>query len=526
MISLSSFLAKSPGGKSHSRVHLVYFVLATFDILAVLAGLLLSSHFASVFERTVEYRQGWDKIFSEMWKLNDIVLEASAPVTEMFETGDPVGKSKRFEENLKILETMITSLQKELIVSGRAEAGQDALGALHVVQSSLKMVAEHGRSAFSNYYNGWIPEAAHCMSKTQGFAHKLKHQFRGAMASILLLTRSYENESISGVRQLKRYEVLIAFFILLMVACVTTYGHYIGKLIKRNHQEITGAYDRLKVSRADTLAFAARLQTVNEDVTRLNQELAANMERLEQAQDENIRKGKLAQLGQLTATVAHEIRNPLNTIRTAAYLVERKLHPRTPELEAHFSLINKGVSRCDNIITELLDFTRTRTLRVDTVEVDEWLEEVLSEQAQKLPEMVKVEFKPGLPGISASFDSSRMYRVVVNFLSNASEAMVGKGNDPSKFTTATPRIVVSTSLGARGIEIACADNGPGITEENLKKIREPLFTTKSFGVGLGLSAIDKILDEHGGELRIETKLGQGTKMTAWIPSDFGEREAA
>jgi hypothetical protein len=183
MISLSSFLAKSPGGKSHSRVHLVYFVLATFDILAVLAGLLLSSHFASVFERTVEYRQGWDKIFSEMWKLNDIVLEASAPVTEMFETGDPVGKSKRFEENLRILETMITSLQKELIVSGRAEAGQDALGALHVVQSSLKMVAEHGRSAFSNYYNGWIPEAAHCMSKTQGFAHKLKHQFRGAMAS-------------------------------------------------------------------------------------------------------------------------------------------------------------------------------------------------------------------------------------------------------------------------------------------------------------------------------------------------------
>lgn len=526
MISLPNLLAKSPGGKSHSRVHLVYFVLATFDILAVLAGLLLSNHFASVFERTVEFRQGWDKIFSEMWQLNDLVMDTGAPLIEVFEAGDPVGKSRQFEQNLRTVATTIASLQQEIIASGKAEVGQDVLAALLVAQNTLKITAEHGRLAFSNYYNGSISKAARYMSLTQGSAHELKHQFQGALASILVLTHNHEKDSVNGVRALKRYELLIALFILFMVACVTTYGHYIGKLIKRNHQEITGAYDRLKVSRADTLAFAARLQTVNEDVTRLNQELAANMKQLEQAQDENIRKGKLAQLGQLTATVAHEIRNPLNAIRTAAYLVERKLNAKTPDLEAHFSHINRGVSRCDSIITELLDFTRKRALRVDTVDVDQWLKEVLSEQAQRLPEMVKVEFKPGLQGISARFDSSRMYRVVVNFLSNASEAMVGKGDDPSKFSTPTPRIVISTTMGARGIEIACADNGPGITEENLRKVREPLFTTKSYGVGLGLSAIDNILDQHGGELRIETKLGEGTKMIAWIPTDLGEREAA
>jgi signal transduction histidine kinase len=139
---------------------------------------------------------------------------------------------------------------------------------------------------------------------------------------------------------------------------------------------------------------------------------------------------------------------------------------------------------------------------------------------------VKVEYRPGLPNATVRFDPSRMYRLVVNFLTNASEAMVGKGEDATKFTTPSPRIIISTGEAAGGIEITCTDNGPGISEEHLKKIREPLFTTKSFGIGLGLPAIDKILDEHGGKLRIETKLGEGTKMTAWIPSQLEQQEAA
>jgi signal transduction histidine kinase len=527
MVSLSGAAAvKLPGPKSHSRVHLVYFALASFDLVAVLAGLMLSSHFSSIFERTVQYRQGWDEVFSEMWELNDLVMETSAPVVELFETGDPVGKSKRFETNLKALEINIGKLQQTLIGSNRAEAAQDALAALHVVRSSLKLVAEHGRSAFSSYYNGWISKAAHCMSMTESFAGKLKTQFHSAMASILLLTRQYENKNIAEVRSLKRYEFVIAGVVLFMVAGITTYGHYIGRLIRKNHREISEAYDRLEASRADTLAFAARLQTVNEDVTRLNNELSAKMRQLQDAQEENIRKGKLAQLGQLTATVAHEIRNPLNTIRTAAYLVDRKLETKTADVETHLGRINKGITRCDAIISELLDFTRSRALQLETVEVDKWLEEVIAEQAQKLPGVVKVEFKPGLAGVSARFDPSRMYRVIVNFLTNASEAMVGKGEDPSKFTTVQPKIIVSTAQGSAAIEIACADNGPGIPDDVLAKIREPLFTTKAFGIGLGLPAIEKIMDEHGGKLRIETRVGEGTKMIACIPAQQEKRDAA
>ena len=346
------------------------------------------------------------------------------------------------------------------------------------------------------------------------------------MGPILGLIRNYENDSVSTFDQLKRYQFLIALVVIFMVACVTSYGHYIGRLIRRNHQEIVQSNERLEDSRANTLMFAAKLQTVNDDVTRLNQELAAKMKQLQDAQDENIRKGKLAQLGQLTAMVAHEVRNPLNTIRTAAYIIERKLAEKTEEVGVQLSRINKGIKRCDNIITELLDFTKSRALQLETVEMDVWLAETVYEQAQKLPDIVKVEFVLGLPGVSACFDASRMYRVVVNLLANASEAMVGKGDDPSTFTTQSPRIVIATRQGTQGIEIICTDNGPGISEENLAKIREPLFTTKTFGVGLGLPAVEKALTEHGGGLHIQSQLDVGTTMTAWFPMALGKQEAA
>jgi signal transduction histidine kinase len=97
--------------------------------------------------------------------------------------------------------------------------------------------------------------------------------------------------------------------------------------------------------------------------------------------------------------------------------------------------------------------------------------------------------------------------------------MVGKGNDVIENPTDAPKIEISTRLVDSNIEISVSDNGPGILPEHLEKIREPLFTTKSFGVGLGIPAVDKVLENHGGGLRIETEVGNGTKMISWFPAD-------
>jgi signal transduction histidine kinase len=103
---------------------------------------------------------------------------------------------------------------------------------------------------------------------------------------------------------------------------------------------------------------------------------------------------------------------------------------------------------------------------------------------------------------------------------------VGKGDELSGDSEFVPNIKIKSHRTGRGVEIVVADNGPGISAENLQKIREPLFTTKSFGTGLGLPAVEKILEQHDGGLEITSKLGEGACFTAWFPIMEKLEEAA
>jgi NO-binding membrane sensor protein with MHYT domain len=298
-----------------------------------------------------------------------------------------------------------------------------------------------------------------------------------------------------------------------------------AKLVEANRC-LEAAESAARKAEAEARAFADQLKVAHGDVTKLNVELANKIEKLREAQDEIVRKGKLAQLGQLTATVAHEIRNPLGAVRTAAFLIERKIAGKGVGVEQHVQRINNGITRCDRIITELLDFARSSRLVCKTVAVDDWVRQVVEEEAKTLPPVVQVTCDWGLGATTSAFDTDRMRRVIINLLSNASEAMVGKGKDAKEMVTANPRIHVATRRAIDTVEITVTDNGPGISEETLPKILEPLFSTKPFGTGLGLPAVEKILEHHGGGLRVASKLGEGTAMTAWFPVAQVEQKAA
>lgn len=270
--------------------------------------------------------------------------------------------------------------------------------------------------------------------------------------------------------------------------------------------------------KSDLAAYVARLEDAHKEVTNLNVELAGSLEKLREAQVEIVKRGKLAQLGQLTATVAHEIRNPLGAVKTAAYVLERVLKDKNLGIDTHIMRINNGINRCDGIISELLDFARTRKPVLKPIEIADWVRHAVADEAKALPPVVTVEFRADLPqGTVASFDADRMRRVLINLLSNASEAMVGKGRDIPASGPADPRIVITVRRIGDDIEIEAKDNGPGISEENLSRILEPLFTTKSFGVGLGLPAVQKILEQHGGTLSVASRPGEGAVFTARFP---------
>jgi signal transduction histidine kinase len=204
-------------------------------------------------------------------------------------------------------------------------------------------------------------------------------------------------------------------------------------------------------------------------------------------------------------------------VRTSAFLLERKLKDKNLGVEQQIDRINKGVVRCDNIITQLLDFSRNKQLNCQSSDLDQWLVTVLEEEARKLPSVVSIECHLGMAGIDVPFDPSRMQRAIVNLIANASEALVGQGEDPSKYAHETPTITVSTKLVGDEVALVVADNGPGIPPEVMSRIREPLFTTKSFGTGLGVPAIEQIVLQHGGRLDITSVGGKGAAFSLYLP---------
>ena len=173
------------------------------------------------------------------------------------------------------------------------------------------------------------------------------------------------------------------------------------------------------------------LQTVNDQVTRLNAELSDNIKKLKDTQEEMVKAGRMAQLGQLTATVAHELRNPLAAVRTSAFVLDRKIKGKGMGVEQQLQRIDNGVVRCDNIISQLLDFARTRAVQRKLLDLDTWLAKIIEEEAAKLPAVVTIECTLGLDGLVAAIDPERMSRSLINLISNASEALVGKGDELS-----------------------------------------------------------------------------------------------
>jgi signal transduction histidine kinase len=256
---------------------------------------------------------------------------------------------------------------------------------------------------------------------------------------------------------------------------------------------------------------------INDEVAALNKDLASNVAMLRQAQDTIVKKGKMEQLGQLTATVAHELRNPLGAVRTSTFLIQRKIQGKELGIESQLDRINNGITRCDDIITQLLDYSRTKKITAVGTNLDDWMEQIITEESKKLPPSVALECSLGLSNRLVPVDTSRLSRAIINLLSNSVEAMVNTNTKIIGETTSDPQISISTLVINNHAVIRVRDNGPGISPENMKRIREPLFTTKNFGTGLGIPAIEQIAEQHGGYLTVESVLGQGATFALHLP---------
>jgi signal transduction histidine kinase len=229
-----------------------------------------------------------------------------------------------------------------------------------------------------------------------------------------------------------------------------------------------------------------------------------------------LRQERMAVLGQLTATVSHELRNPLSVIRTSAFVARDKLKNSDPLVHRALERIERSVIRCDRIIGEMLDFTRISILDPEPTAIDVWLDETLSEQ--NLPDQVELNRDLGLPGAVVPLDRDRLRRAVINVFDNACQAMVSEDGIENADLKLPVLTVVTRKTNGR-VEMIFEDSGPGIPDDLQTQIFEPLFSTKGFGVGLGLPVVKQIMEQHQGGVEIESEEGRGTRVCLWLPYD-------
>lgn len=300
----------------------------------------------------------------------------------------------------------------------------------------------------------------------------------------------------------------LAFFLIVYRADRTLKSQHRDILVKQ--KELAENNKKLALEMKERRRAEEALQTLNEDLER---RVDARTLQLRAAQEELIRKERLAVLGQLIGTVSHELRNPLSTLKSALFLVEIKMSRLEFDIAPVVERANRSVVRCEEIITELLDFAKTSELSVESVTLDKWLEEVLKEQ--NIPETVTLSRKFALKDLKVKIDRGRLSRVIINVIDNACQAMLPETG--SAQASSEPSLSIGTKINEERIEIAIADNGPGMDSETLGKIFQPLFSTKSKGTGLGMPTVEQIMERHGGGVAVNSSLGGGTKVTLWLP---------
>jgi PAS domain S-box-containing protein len=240
---------------------------------------------------------------------------------------------------------------------------------------------------------------------------------------------------------------------------------------------------------------------------------------LRRAQEDLLRSERLSVLGQLTATVAHELRNPLSAIRNSVYAIRELISGKGFALDRPLTRIERSIGRCDGIVTDLLDYARSRQLQCVPQSVDQWLGEVLEDQ--KMPDGVKLTRELAAPGVVAAFDPDRLRRVMVNLVENAAQSLTESEREKRPL-----EVAVATRKTGDSVEISVRDNGAGIAPDVLPRIFDPLFSTKSFGTGLGLPTVKQIVEQHGGEIDLQSELGVGTRALVRLPLARSQEIAA
>jgi two-component system, NtrC family, sensor kinase len=298
---------------------------------------------------------------------------------------------------------------------------------------------------------------------------------------------------------------IVLLILVLSLAAGLVGSWLISRSLARPLSELTGAMAVVGAGQLDHPVTA----TSHDEVGELARAFGRMTENLERTQAQLVQSEKLASIGEMSAAVAHGLRNPLASLRAAAQLVRR--HPEAPSSAEHLDAIVQEVDRLDRRISHLLSFSRPAPFRPLQESVSRLVEGFLPSFSGLLRERgveLQLALSPSLPEVRV--DPMQMEQALVEIVSNALDAMPAGGC-----------LRIGASLNGAGaaageVSIEVTDTGPGIPDQVLPSVWEPFFTTRQDGTGLGLAIAKRYVEQNGGRIEIRSRPG-GTTVLVWLP---------
>ncbi len=228
---------------------------------------------------------------------------------------------------------------------------------------------------------------------------------------------------------------------------------------------------------------------------------------LVEAQEELVRKEKLAVLGQVAGSVGHELRNPLGVMSNAVYFLQSVLTDADDTTKEYLNILKNEIASSERIVSDLLDSVRTKPPQPEAVGVAELLVQTLHKCAVPASVEVQMDIPPALPPLRV--DMQQTQQVFRNLMSNGIEAMPDGGS-------LEVRAAADDAGGT--VTISVRDSGVGMTAEQMRRLFQPLYTTKPRGIGLGLVVVKNLTEANGGKVEVRSEPGKGTTFVVTLPA--------
>jgi signal transduction histidine kinase len=467
-------------------------------------------------------------------QIEDLLLGVRGDAKQVINSANEIASDAKRAEDSMMLLLMFNDLVARDIFFKRTEAlskhfsilsnrisDRASRETLNIIQKHFANLIIHSESLIEQYEQETISQKYFDFQQNEDLVrrfHVAAAETGRAAVKLGNLTSALEllpvekaQDAILSIRQ------RIYWIIMLTVIFSIALGYLISRSISNPLQNLARVVTRYGEGQSDIkfeTTTSDELGDLGVAFNRMVDDINSCQSELVGAQQDLIRSERLAALGTVISTVSHEIRNPLGTIRTALYSIRKRLEGQNTGINKTLDRAERSVNRCDRIIEELLEYSRNSKLVKNRTIIDEWIKKVIKDH--KIDPSVNLMLEAD-SGTTTMLDQVCFEGCLLNLINNACQSMLEREEEGARRD-----LIVATSRQDDEIVIKISDTGPGIKAENIDKIFEPMFSTRAFGVGLGLPIVKKVIEKHRGRVEIDSQPGEGTVVTLWLPIDKTE----